>query len=76
MSDRPRWDWRGWVTLAWVIFWGACYCNMAVRERGGRVLDWFKPQQHARAPEAPAGAIGAKAQTPAIATVIGPVARE
>lgn len=38
-------DWRGWVTLAWVIFWGGVYCNMAVRVRGQRVLDWFRPRQ-------------------------------
>jgi hypothetical protein len=41
--DRPRADWRGWVALAWVVFWGISYCNLAVRARGQRVLDWFKP---------------------------------
>ena len=38
-------DWRGWIMLAWVAFWGVAYCNMAVRARGQRVLDWFKPHQ-------------------------------
>jgi hypothetical protein len=41
---RCRVDWRGWITLAWVIFWGGVYCNMAVRARGQRVLDWFRPR--------------------------------
>ena len=45
LTERPRPDWRGWITLAWVIFWGISYCNMAVRARGQRVLDWFTPQQ-------------------------------
>ena len=45
LTDRPRSDWRGWITLAWVIFWGISYCNMALRARGQRVLDWFAPQQ-------------------------------
>jgi hypothetical protein len=42
---RCKVDWRGWITLAWVIFWGGMYCNMAVRARGQRVLDWFRPRQ-------------------------------
>ena len=37
-------DWRGWVTLAWVVFWGGMYCNTVVRARGQRVLDWFRPR--------------------------------
>ena len=42
---RSQVDWKGWVTLAWVIFWGGVYCSMAVRARGQRVLDWFRPRQ-------------------------------
>ena len=35
-STRHRVDWRGWITLAWVIFWGGVYCNMArARHRAG-----------------------------------------
>jgi hypothetical protein len=41
---RCKVDWKGWITLAWVIFWGGVYCNMAVRARGQRVLDWFRPR--------------------------------
>ena len=34
----------GWVVLAWVIYWGVCYGNMAVRARGQRVLFWFSAE--------------------------------
>ena len=43
-ADRCPLDWRGWITLAWVIFWAFSYCGMVVRARGGRVMNWFKPQ--------------------------------
>lgn len=36
-------DWRGWIVLGWVIFAGCGYSGMAYKERGQRVLDWFRP---------------------------------
>jgi hypothetical protein len=43
-ADRCPLDWRAWITLAWVVFWGFSYCSMVVQARGGRVMSWFKPQ--------------------------------
>jgi hypothetical protein len=40
-----RMDWRGWIALAWAIYWGVNYCGMVVRARGDRIKDWFKPHQ-------------------------------
>ena len=51
MAKWRRVDWRGWVVLAWVIYWGICYGNMAVRARGQRVLFWFT-RNEARASDA------------------------
>jgi hypothetical protein len=71
LTERPRPDWRGWITLAWVIFWGISYCNMALRARGQRVLNWFTPQQ-AHMSKALVQPLQVKDQRPDIATVIGP----
>jgi hypothetical protein len=65
-TDRPRVDWRGWIILAWAIFWGVSYCNMALRARGRRVLDWVRPHQ----------ARVAKDRRASVATLIGPGARQ
>ena len=43
-NDRCPLDWRAWITLAWVVFWGFSYCSTVVQARGGRVMSWFKPQ--------------------------------
>jgi hypothetical protein len=44
-NDRCPLDWRCWITLAWVVFWGFSYCGMVVQARGGRVMEWFKPRE-------------------------------
>ena len=38
-----RVDWRGWIALAWALFWGFSYCGMVVQARGQRIVDWFRP---------------------------------
>jgi hypothetical protein len=49
-SGRPsivlkRVDWRGWIAVAWVLFWGFSFCGMVVRARGDRIKDWFRPEK-------------------------------
>lgn len=43
--ELKRVDWRGWIAVAWVLFWGFSFCGMVVRARGDRIKDWFRPQQ-------------------------------
>jgi hypothetical protein len=38
-----RVDWRGWIALAWALFWGFSYCGMVIQARGQRIVDWFRP---------------------------------
>jgi hypothetical protein len=38
-----RLDWRGWIALAWALFWGFSYCGMVIQARGQRIADWFRP---------------------------------
>jgi hypothetical protein len=40
--DRWRLDWRGWITLAWVLWWGWAYAVMAVQARGPQVMAWLR----------------------------------
>ena len=50
---------------------GACYCNMAIKERGERVRAWFAPRQASASK--PAGRPPeATSRTAPLATVIGP----
>jgi hypothetical protein len=37
-----RFDWRGWIALAWVLWWGWAYALMAVRARGPQVVAWIR----------------------------------
>ncbi len=36
-SQRPAFDWRGWVIFAWVVWFGLLYGKMVVEQRGGKV---------------------------------------
>jgi hypothetical protein len=39
-SDRLRKaDWRGWLALAWVVWFGLHYGKMVVEQRGGKLRD-------------------------------------
>jgi hypothetical protein len=38
----PRIDWRGWIGLAWVLYWGWAYALMAIQARAPKVLDWMR----------------------------------
>ena len=37
----PRTDWRGWIALAWVVFWGSAYALMAIQARAPQLLQWL-----------------------------------
>ena len=43
--DLKRVDWRGWIAVAWVLFWGFSFCGMVVRARGDRIKDWFRAEK-------------------------------
>ena len=53
LSDRTRPDWRGWVALAWVVFWGWAYALMAIQARSPQVLEWFRTFARAAVPGGP-----------------------
>jgi len=38
VAARSSPDWRGWVALAWVIFWGWAYVAMLLRARSPQLL--------------------------------------
>jgi hypothetical protein len=37
-------DWRAWLVLAWVAWFGWLYGKMVVEQRGGRIPLWFAPR--------------------------------
>jgi hypothetical protein len=38
---QARIDWRGWIALAWVLWWAWAYALMALPARGPQVLAWL-----------------------------------
>ena len=36
-ETRPRIDWRAWLTLAWVVWFGILYGKMVVEQRGEKI---------------------------------------
>ena len=36
-------DWRGWLALAWVVWFGLLYGQMVVAQRGGKVKAMLRP---------------------------------
>jgi len=40
-DQRPP-DWRGWIALLWVLWWGWAYCVMAIEARSPQVLGWLR----------------------------------
>jgi hypothetical protein len=42
-KSSDRWpDWRGWIALLWVLWWGWAYGVMAIQARGPLVLAWLR----------------------------------
>jgi hypothetical protein len=39
-ATRP--DWRGWIGLAWVVFWGSAYTLTAIQARAPQILRWLR----------------------------------
>jgi hypothetical protein len=37
-SSKLRIDWRGWLALAWAVWFGVLYARMVLEERAPRVL--------------------------------------
>jgi hypothetical protein len=44
-----RVDWRGWIALAWVVFWGWAYILMAFQARSPQIVHWIKGLAGSRA---------------------------
>jgi hypothetical protein len=42
LGHRSPPDWRGWITLVWVLVWGWAYATMAYHARAPLVLAWLK----------------------------------
>jgi hypothetical protein len=42
-QERRRWpfDWRGWIILAWVVWFGLLYGKMVIEQRGGKLKEWI-----------------------------------
>jgi hypothetical protein len=36
-------DWRGWLALAWVVWFGLLYGKMVVEQRGGKLREVLRP---------------------------------
>jgi hypothetical protein len=47
-----RLDWRGWIILAWAVWFGVLYGRMVVERRGGKFRGWI-----AREAPPPAGGV-------------------
>jgi hypothetical protein len=39
-ASRP--DLRGWMALAWVVFWGWAYALMVIQARSPQVHEWMR----------------------------------
>jgi hypothetical protein len=40
-SGCSQWDWRGWIALAWALWWGWAYAVMVWQARGQQLLAWI-----------------------------------
>jgi len=47
-AAAPSFDWRGWVVLAWVVWFGLLYGKMVVESRGHRLRDLVPSLRSAR----------------------------
>ncbi len=47
ISQTRRIDWRGWVALAWALWFGGQYCKMVAEQRGGKLAAWVQMVQSA-----------------------------
>jgi hypothetical protein len=48
-------DWRGWLALAWVVWFGLLYGRMVVQQRGGKLRDLIRPAAQRMNGTKPAG---------------------
>jgi hypothetical protein len=46
VTEPERFDWRGWITLAWVLWCGWAYALMAFKARGPLVMSWLRASAH------------------------------
>ncbi len=42
LGHLSRVDWRGWITVVWVVVWGWAYGTMALEARAPQVLAWLR----------------------------------
>ncbi len=41
-GSRAPLDWRGWIALAWVLWWAWAYGRMAIQAKAPQVLAWIR----------------------------------
>lgn len=41
-GSRAPFDWRGWIALAWVLWWAWAYGLMAIQARAPQVIAWVR----------------------------------
>jgi hypothetical protein len=39
---QPKWDWRGWLALAWALWFGWLYSLMVIETKFPQVLAWLR----------------------------------
>jgi hypothetical protein len=39
--NGQKFDWRGWIALAWVLWWGRAYFSMAIEAKGPQLMVWI-----------------------------------
>jgi hypothetical protein len=42
LPERMRIDWRGWIALAWALWWSWAYALMVFHARSPRILSWLR----------------------------------
>jgi hypothetical protein len=42
LPERMQIDWRGWIALAWVLWWGWAYALMVFHARSPQILSWLR----------------------------------
>jgi len=40
--QQARWDWQGWIALAWVLWFGWLYSLMVLETKFPQVLAWLR----------------------------------
>jgi hypothetical protein len=42
VASWSRYDWKGWLAVAWVLWWGAAYVVTVLEARAPQLLIWLR----------------------------------